>query len=70
MFVAAIPHSDTGDCCQLIEAIVGIKTSSLPNYLNITLTPSNPILHTTRLKNLYSDYGIRTVDDFIELYAR
>lgn len=56
MFVAAIPHSKTEECCKIIEGIVDIKTSPLPNYLNITLTPSNPILHTTRLKNLYGDW--------------
>lgn len=28
----------------------------LPDYLNLTLTPSNPILHTTRLMTLFKDY--------------
>ena len=28
----------------------------MPNYLNVTLTPSNPILHTTRLRTLFKDY--------------
>lgn len=27
-----------------------------PNYLNITLTPSNPVLHTSRLFSLFKDY--------------
>lgn len=56
MFVAAIPHKETGECCKIIESIIGVKTTPLPNYLNITLTPSNPILHTTRLRNLYGDW--------------
>lgn len=56
MFVSAIPHSETEECCKVIEDIIGIKTTPLPNYLNITLTPSNPILHTTRLRNLYGDW--------------
>ena len=29
----------------------------LPNYLCITLTPSNPILHTTRLYSMFRDYS-------------
>lgn len=29
---------------------------ALPDYLNLTLTPSNPILHTTRLYTLFKDY--------------
>lgn len=56
MFVAAIPQSETAECCSLIEDILGIRTTALPNYLNITLTPSNPILHTTRLRVLYKDW--------------
>lgn len=29
----------------------------LPNYLNVTLTPSNPILHTSRLYSIFKDYN-------------
>lgn len=68
MFVAAIPHSETNTCCKIIESIIGIKTSPLPNYLNITLTPSNPILHTTRLKNLYGDWQEGVVYETVPLF--
>lgn len=68
MFVAAIPHSETNACCEIIEDIIGIKTSPLPNYLNITLTPSNPILHTTRLKNLYGDWHEGVVYESVPLF--
>lgn len=56
MFVSSIPNIHTGACCKIIEDIIGIKTSALPNYLNITLTPSNPILHTTRLRKLFETW--------------
>lgn len=68
MFVAAIPHSETEVCCQIIEKIVDIKTSPLPNYLNITLTPSNPILHTTRLKTLYGNWHAGVVYESVPLF--
>ena len=68
MFVAAIPNKETKVCCEIIESIVDIKTSPLPNYLNITLTPSNPILHTTRLKNLYSDWHEGVVYESVPLF--
>lgn len=68
MFVAAIPNKDTKVCCEIIESIVDIKTSPLPNYLNITLTPSNPILHTTRLKNLYGDWHEGKVYESVPLF--
>lgn len=56
LYVASLPASDVEECCRFIEDIIGIKTVPLTNYLNITLTPSNPILHTTRLKNIYGDF--------------
>ncbi len=41
---------------QLLSAVFGIPCELLPNYLCVTMTPSNPILHTTRLCTLFSDY--------------
>lgn len=68
MFVAALPNRETMECCRLIESIFDIKTLPLPNYLNITLTPSNPILHTTRLKNIYGDYREGVVYENVPLF--
>lgn len=68
MFAAALPYNETDECCKIIEEIVEIKTSPLPNYLNITLTPSNPILHTTRLRNLYGDYHKGVVYKSVPLF--
>ena len=56
LHAAALPKSETASCCQLLESIFDIPCEALPDYLNLTLTPSNPILHTTRLKTLYGDY--------------
>ena len=68
MFVAALPNSETENCCLLVESILDMKTSPLPNYLNITLTPSNPILHTTRLRNLYQNYHEGVIYDSVPLF--
>ena len=37
----------------------------LPNYLNVTFTPSNPVLHTSRLYSMFKDYheGIHYPDN-------
>lgn len=56
LFVSAIPTVKTQMCTSLIQSIFEIKTNPLPNYLNITLTPSNPILHTTRLSVIFREY--------------
>ncbi len=57
LFVASIPNSYVKECAEIISNIFDMKCSALPNYLNITLIPSNPILHTTRLKTIYCDYS-------------
>lgn len=68
LFAAAFPHSETGPCCALAEKLLGIKTSPLPNYLTITLTPSNPILHTARLYRLFRDYRPGMVYQSVPLF--
>jgi hypothetical protein len=56
LHVAAIPKKETDICCKLITEIFDMPCQGLPDYLNLTLTPSNPILHTTRLCALFQDY--------------
>lgn len=56
LHLAAMPHSAAKEIAQLIQNVFERKCEILPNYLSVTLTPSNPILHTTRLKTLFEDY--------------
>lgn len=65
---AALPHGYTEECCALLSGIFRMPCIPLPNYLNLTLTPSNPILHTTRLKTLFKDYTPGVVYDRIPLF--
>ncbi|MGN0636291.1 MAG: ketopantoate reductase family protein, partial [Acutalibacteraceae bacterium] len=42
------------DCVQsTLETVFSMPCRKLPNFLSVTLTPSNPILHTTRLYALF-----------------
>ncbi len=68
LHAAALPKSETEGCCQLLESIFDIPCAALPDYLNLTLTPSNPILHTTRLKTLFGDYAPGAVYPRIPLF--
>lgn len=43
--------------CELIESC-GLKTKKASNYLEIALTPTNPILHTSRTYELFGKYPI------------
>ncbi len=56
LHVAALPYRYTDAVKILISSIFDMSCIALPNYLNLTLTPSNPILHTTRLRILFKDY--------------
>lgn len=68
LHAAALPKSETKACCALLESIFDIPCAALPDYLNLTLTPSNPILHTTRLRTLYGDYAPGVVYKEIPLF--
>lgn len=68
LFAAALPKKHTQDCCKLLSEIFDKPCSPLPDYLNLTLTPSNPILHTTRLRTLFGDYAPGVVYDRIPLF--
>ncbi len=56
LFLASIPNCKAPEFAEFIEFLWEIKCHSLPNYLSVTLTPSNPILHTARLRTLFADY--------------
>lgn len=61
LYLAAIPHARAQDLAAFMANLWDIPCAVLPNYLSVTLTPSNPILHTARLRTLFRDYhqGVR-----------
>lgn len=68
LFLAAIPNQYAQQCSEMITDIFDMKCIALPNYLNVTLTPSNPILHTTRLKSLFDDYYEGKSYEYVPLF--
>lgn len=56
LHVAALDGRFSAECAELIEDIFDIQTATVPSYLSLTLTPSNPILHTSRLYNIFGSY--------------
>ncbi len=57
LFLGALPNDDTELCCHFISSLFDIQCFPLPNYLNVTLTPSNSILHTSRMYCLFKEYS-------------
>ena len=54
LHVSAIPKRHAADCAAIISDIFEKSCKTIPNFLNLTMTPSNPILHTTRLRTLFT----------------
>lgn len=54
--IAAIPAGECIGAAGIVESLFDIPCTPLPNYLSVTLTPSNPILHTTRLYAMFKEY--------------
>ena len=54
--IGSIPASRASEFAPVIEELFDMPCSYYENYLNVTLVPSNPILHTTRLYSMFKDY--------------
>lgn len=68
LHVASLPRKNAEKCAELIGSIFDKKTTVIPNYLNLTMTPSNPILHTTRLRTLFGDWHEGIVYNTVPLF--
>ena len=68
LYVGAIPSRATDECSALIESIYDIPCVRLPGFMALTLTPSNPILHTARLRTIFKDYQPGVTYDTIPLF--
>lgn len=54
--IACIPRNKTEEVCILNQKLFGIPCREVNNFLAVTLTPSNPILHTARLYSMFKNY--------------
>ena len=56
LFIGAIPSCNTSEVCKVLEYLFNIKSTPLVNFLQVALTPANPILHTARLYGIFHNY--------------
>lgn len=68
LYAAALPNKETNVCSEIVGTLFDKSCIPLPNYLNLTLTPSNPLIHTTRLKTLFNDYYEGKTYDRVPLF--
>lgn len=52
LYISTIPKSEEKKAISILEKLLKIPCNSVDNYLAVTLTPSNPILHTTRIYSI------------------
>lgn len=55
--VGSIPCGRSEEIAEMLGRMFHMECEALSNYLPVTLTPSNPILHTTRLYTMFKNYG-------------
>lgn len=53
---ASIPVSFNKEASEFLSNCYSLPVEQLDNYLNVTLSNSNPILHTSRLYTVFKDY--------------
>lgn len=56
LLIGSIPSNQAPIICQIIQPLFSMKCRPLANYLVVTFTPSNPVLHTSRLYAMFKDY--------------
>ena len=56
LHLAAIPGSKSPELAAFMSSAFDMPCEILDNYFCVTMTPSNPILHTSRLATLFEDY--------------
>jgi opine dehydrogenase len=58
--LASFPMSRLDAVCNTVSDICHVKCMKAANYLTITLTPSNPVLHTSRVYDLFHSASLDT----------
>ncbi|MGL4876344.1 MAG: NAD/NADP octopine/nopaline dehydrogenase family protein [Clostridium sp.] len=56
MNIGTFPKEKGMEVAELMTKLIDIKCNSLENYLAVTLSPSNPVFHPSRLYEMFKDY--------------
>lgn len=60
LYVTAYPIEKIPDACQLTSLLYGIPSKVVPNFLSLTLTPSNQIIHPGRVFSFFKNWDGKT----------
>ncbi len=56
LLIGSIPANISGKICDAIQPLFDMNCRPVANYLVIAFTPSNPVLHTSRIYGMFKDY--------------
>lgn len=56
LLIGSIPANNAPQICQEIQPLFHINCKPVANYLAVAFTPSNPVLHTSRIYGMFKDY--------------
>ena len=56
LLIGSIPARNAKKICDEIQPLFQINCKPVANYLAIAFTPSNPVLHTSRIYGMFKDY--------------
>lgn len=68
MRLGVIPKKSANEVCEKMTNLIDIKCIPVENYLGITLSPSNPTMHPSRLYELFGAYEEGIVYDINPLF--
>lgn len=56
LLIGSIPANNAKEICSEIQPLFNINCRPVANYLTVAFTPSNPVLHTSRIYGMFKDY--------------
>ena len=68
LHIATIPGRYANGISELISSIFDTQCQIIPSFLNLTMTPSNPIIHTTRLRTIFQNWEPGVVYERLPLF--
>lgn len=70
LYLAAYPTASAQLAARVVGDLFGIPCKTVPNFLSLTLTPSNQIIHPARYWAIFKDYDGKKVYDRASLPAK
>jgi len=56
LYIGTVPAIRSQEVCKVMEHLFNVKCNPLENYLQVTIAPANPILHTARIYEIFRNY--------------